>query len=93
MVLTRQQFVDRFTVHGERPDSPLWIPEVATNCRCDWFVCCSPLGLHGDQLADYHHWNEQNLQAPVLCFSSGEFDEWYGFVEYDDIAWWMMKWL
>jgi hypothetical protein len=97
MVLTRRQFIEycreywRWTDFGD--DSPMWIPESNGRRKSRWFVCVRPIELDNDvSLLELQQWNLKNCRGQVLCYSSGEHEEWWGFTHKKDVAWWLLRW-
>jgi hypothetical protein len=89
MILDRQQFTDLWPVKNH---DALWAYERYVKKSCWYFVCVKSDRFRNTESADYWTWCDQNCQGFVCCYSSSEQGEWWGFSEYEDIAWWMLKW-
>ena len=98
MIQTRKEFKawinDNWPNISTKPRSSLWIPERAAGVvHCRWFVTVKP--VHASQRTDsYWTWCEQTLQGHIRCFYSDPDNEreCWGFTDYEDIAWWVLKW-
>lgn len=87
--------VDRTMFRQQWPESlscdrgALWVPEQAIGgAPAQWFVQTPRLKFDYDQ---YWQWCDHNLQGPVRCYASGDW-EWWGFVHKKDITVWLLKW-
>jgi hypothetical protein len=97
MILTRKQWREWMGQHFS-PDileegSVLYIPEEDTD-SCQIFVYHRCLNLKGSDKKKYWAWCKKNLKGDVRCFWSNpeEDREWWGFIEPNDVAWWLLKW-
>lgn len=90
-VLTRRQFREHFNSLDRRlgrSDSPLWEPERHYNVNMRWFTCVRPIRHN----AEYYIWVRKYCAGTILCFSSGDNEEWYGFTHHADIMFWLLRW-
>jgi hypothetical protein len=87
-ILTRKQFRQHFKLSGLADwDSPLWIPE--TDYRPSrHFVCMAPVKYD----AEFTLWCTKNCRGQLLCYSSSESEEWWGFTHHADIMYFILKW-
>ena len=103
MLQTREEFIQwvETNFHGvsAKPDSPLWIPEHdLESTLCGWFVTVRQLhdadGYTQQLKSEYWAWCRDNLNGHTRCFWSSNEDnkECWGFTNYNDIDWWMLKW-
>jgi len=80
--------------------SALWIPEEDSMRKSKWFVCIKPIyttlgtfpSRHNKEV--YWAWVSATCTGKVRCYSS-DYDnkqEWWGFEQKSDIAFWMLKW-
>jgi hypothetical protein len=104
MMLTRKQFRQHW--NKVRPglgdeDSALWIPEIHHDKKCRWFVSTKPIhawdefiqeGHPENRKQHYWAWYHQHCRGQVMCYSSSETEEWWGFSHRADVAWWLLKW-
>ena len=104
MILTRKQFREHW--NALRPglgdeDSVLWSYEDANNKKCRWFVSIKPIhawdefiqeGHPENRKQQYWRWCHQHCRGQVLCYSSNDTEEWWGFTHRADIVWWLLKW-
>jgi len=103
-MLTRKQFAKMY--NKLRPglgdeESVLWSPEEDSPRKSKWFVCIEPLQTTFGSSAPQHPnkevfwaWVNANCTGKVRCYSS-DYDnkqEWWGFENKSDIAWWSLKW-
>ena len=76
--------------------SALWIPEHDLNgAECQWFVTVPCVrNAAGVTKSDYWAWCANNLTGSIRCFMSNNEDdeEIWGFTEFNDVDWWMLKW-
>ena len=73
-------------------DSQLWAPEIwEPGARpSQWFVYVQT----GDwDKREYWSWVRDNCQGSVLCYSSSEAGDWWGFERREDILMWSLKWV
>ncbi len=94
MILTRSEFKQYWDNLDPRltvDDGPLWIPDEDTPSK--WFVCVKPIGVHKFKW-NYYDWCNHALTGRVRCYSSSDDNEqeWWGFTEQQDIAFWLLKW-
>lgn len=91
--LDRREFADMF--EREMPGlgeegSALWIPETEQipGEPSRWFVMIprTPTDNH------IRKWTLQNCKGLVRCYSSGEYDEWWGFTHKGDIPLFLLRW-
>jgi hypothetical protein len=75
-------------------DSALWAIEKSPGYRTSrWFERVKPLPLEDhDSQVQYWRWINQHCRGQVICYSSGEHEEWWGFTHQADIVWWKLKW-
>jgi len=100
MIQTREEFIEwidrNFNGVSVDPASPLWIPEHDLHSTiCEWFVTVGQVrNASGTTKTDYWSWCRENLQGYVRCFWSNNQDnqECWGFTNYNDIQWWLLKW-
>ena len=73
-------------------DSQLWAPEIwEPNARpSQWFVY-TRVGLRDK--GEYWAWIRDHCQGSVLCYSSSEAGDWWGFERREDILIWVMRWV
>lgn len=82
----------------------LWSYEDYVNVQSKWFVCIpKPVfrpNLFSNPNPSYHRekraywkWCDSHLKGKILCYSSSETAEWWGFTERGDIFIWTLKWL
>jgi hypothetical protein len=102
--MTRREFAKYW--NGVRPGlgkwtSPLWTPEQfggEPQVKAKVFICVEPFANRlrwGDGTkADYWKWCADNLKGKVNCYStdSDNKEEWWGFTEAEDVAWWRLRW-
>lgn len=94
MILDREAFAKLWAPVHNREDGPLWIPEQANSTRCRWFVKVKPIltPYSNSYSNSYWDWCDYCLQGKVMCFSSSDTEEWWGFNNKDDILIWLLKW-
>lgn len=89
-VLTRQEFIQYFNSLCEGlgdPNSPLWAQEEYFNIRSQWFVCVSPIKHN----IEHQEWIKKYC-SKVMCYSSGDEEEWWGFTHHNEIMLWLLRW-
>ena len=103
-MLSRKRFAKMFNKqHPGLGDegSALWIPEEDSMRKSKWFVCIKPLYTTFGTSAPRHHnkevywtWVNASCTGKVRCYSSSQetSEEWWGFENKSDIAFWMLKW-
>ena len=101
-VLTRRQFKQHWegiAPGTSKDNSILWCLERHYNKKSRWFVktrpvFCNPswsdLGRHPKD--EFWVWCNRNCAGQILCYSSNEQEEWWGFSHRADIVIWMLKW-
>jgi hypothetical protein len=93
-IVSRGEFTEYFESImpgvSEPPYSVLWYPEDQDENKCNWFICLDR--SLGHPRLEYHRWCRKNLRFAPRCFSSSPEEEWWGFVEYDDIFLWLLRW-
>jgi hypothetical protein len=92
-IIDREQFIEHFNnISPElgKPNSLLWALEEYLETKCFWFVCVPPVG----NKEEYWKWCNSYRKGEIVCFSTSRLDneEWWGFSNYDDIAFWLLKW-
>ena len=90
MILTRTEFREywnRQRLGLGDPSSGLWAYERHNGISSQWFV---QVGI--SQAPDYHAWCDAHCQGTVLCYSDDGQKQWYGFTDYNDIVFWLLKW-
>ncbi len=96
MILTRDKFIehwDNLKPGMGGPTSPLWHPEKNEEQQFNWFVNVRPIRVFDHHDGDkFYQWCLENCQGIVRCFSSNYTEEWWGFTDQNDIAWWLLKW-
>jgi hypothetical protein len=97
MIINRKQFRKTFNEYKKGLgdfDSPLWIPEqVEPHKPSRWFVCIGPIKLDNQTVRrEFYHWCSTNCRGQILCYSSSEEEEWWGFTHKADIFWWLLRW-
>jgi hypothetical protein len=98
----------RFREHWERvmpglgePGSALWVYEEQVGVRCRWFLKIRP--IHSwDEFINRNNpegrkqafwlWCDRQLRGTVLCYSSNDREEWWGFTHKPDVVPFVMKW-
>ena len=98
MIYSRRQFI----VHWRNIEpalvsdsSPIWAYENYVNRRCRWFVKLDrpATRLDSDEVKkEYRAWCTRHCRGLVLCYSSSDTEEWWGFTNKPDIAWWLLRW-
>jgi hypothetical protein len=94
IILDRIQFSEYWEVNhpniGAGVDSPLWMVEVCSQVKPQWFVEISVINpFNHDEFWD---WTKNNCYGTILCYTSGESTEWWGFSNYSDIFIWILRW-
>jgi hypothetical protein len=98
----------RFREHWEQimpglgePGSGLWAYEDHSGVRCRWFLKMRPIHDWDEMitrdLPDGHKkafwlWCYRHLQGTVLCYSTNDREEWWGFTHKPDVVPFVMKW-
>lgn len=85
LVYSREEFSSLFP---DVDDSIIFIPETIYNVKTYNFVCIKPIPLEDD----WFTWIEENCDGKVMCFSSNEKEEWWGFTNRDDIFLFLLRW-
>jgi hypothetical protein len=66
-----------------------------------WFVSIKPIHACDEFIQQDHvinrkqefwSWCQKNCQGTIMCFSSSDDEEWWGFGHQADVAWWLLKW-
>lgn len=101
MIVTRREFKNQilqlFPDHSRiiDADSALWIPEDG-KIKCRWFVAVTPLKVSQttNYKQGYWDWCNDNIKGHVRCFmsDSDNSQEWWGFTNHNDIAFWLLRW-
>lgn len=93
--MSRSEFIEYVSAIYEdtSKNSPLWIPEQATQSTCDWFIITKGSSKIAD-MREYHNWCVENLQGEVLCFwwNDEDNEQAIGFTNLDDIPLWILRW-
>ncbi len=98
MICNRKQFIDYWNNIDPsltNSSSPLWTYENYIQRRCRWFVKLDrPVTrLDSDEVKkEYRIWITKHCRGLVLCYSSGETEEWWGFTHKPDLTFWILKW-
>lgn len=94
MILTREEFADYFGkligYENVTDNNPIWIPELRERKQCAVFV--SIPSLKYDQLETFRQWVRENCLGSVMCFSSSESTDWFGFTHEPDVVLWLLRW-
>lgn len=72
-------------------ESPLWDPERYNGVECQYFIDTENITRRVES-GCIPVWNEKNLRGKVLCFSSSETEEWWGFTDKKDIPLFLLRW-
>lgn len=94
IVFNRKQFIEYWENIEPglgKEDSPLWLPESfdKTSRKSRWFISVNPLKIVGEE---FQLWCHKHCKGQILCYSSGDVEEWWGFTHKADILWWTLKW-
>lgn len=89
MILTRSQFIDIWDDVHSTAGGPLWAYEDHIGVKCKWFIQTGPIPN------SVWKWCKDHCRGTVICFSSDltTGDEWWGFTDKNDIAWWILRWV
>lgn len=90
-ILNRKQFSDMWEEKQSglgKDDSPLWEMERYYNRKCRSFVSVHPIG----EESEYWVWCYKNCAGTILCYSSSDEEQWWGFTHKPDIFLWMLRW-
>lgn len=96
-VLTRAEFVDYWnsvkTGLGD-PDSGLWAYEGSAGLRCRWFVLVPPIrvSITEGTKTQFWAWCRRNCPSGMSCYSASDEVEWWGFVDRQEMTWWLLRW-
>jgi hypothetical protein len=94
-ILNRKQFKEvweKILPGITAEDNPLWVSEVYTGRKSRWFINIHPINPDRWNKTNFHLWCEKNCRGQILCYSSSDENEWWGFTHKADIVWWVMKW-
>lgn len=103
-ILTRKQFREYWNAQlpGLGNDtSVLWAYERELDKKCHWFVSVKPIqardefvqqGQSKDRKQSFWGWCHQHCRGQLVCYSSSDTEEWWGFTHHADVAWWMLRW-
>jgi hypothetical protein len=89
----------RFREHWEQimpglgePGSGLWAYEDHIGIRCRWFLNMSSDRCSDADKIDFWRWCHRHLRGTVLCYSSSDSEQWWGFTHKPDVVPFVMKW-
>jgi hypothetical protein len=97
-IVTRNQFAEHWnTVKpglGDA-DSGLWAYERAYGPESQWFICIKPirLSLYSANQQQFWAWCKRHCPSGVSCYSASDDEEWWGFVNSDEIMLWLLRWV
>ena len=94
-VLTRKQFRHHWNSvrHGlGNSNSPLWAWENHIKVYPRWFVSVRPILNTEEQRKEFMTWTTLHCRGKILCYSSNETEEWFGFTHHADIMFWLLRW-
>lgn len=87
VVIPRNEFSELFPSNLVN-SGDLWKAEVnMPNGR--WFIKVPDFNMDGT----YWIWCANHLKGYLRCYWAGSEFQWWGFTEYDDIFYWLMKWV
>jgi hypothetical protein len=99
MILDRKQFGkywDDFANHTNLGSDGRAIWRTADLRRggspIQWFVKIKPIEPWAEIQSQYWDWCHRNLEGDLVCYSSGDEDEWWGFENKHDIVLWLLRW-
>ena len=67
--------------------SELWVPEQSTGKKSRYFVKVRPIICE-----NFWKWCIENCRGQILCYSSNDREEWWGFSHKADIMWFVLRW-
>jgi hypothetical protein len=94
-ILNRKQFKEvweKILPGITKEANPLWASEEHTGRKSRWFVKIYPIDPNVYVKNDFYLWCNENCRGQILCYSTSEENEWWGFTHKADIPWWIMKW-
>jgi hypothetical protein len=94
-ILNRKQFKEvweKILPGITKEGNPLWASEDHTGRKSRWFIRIYPIDHNTWNKTNFHLWCAKNCRGQILCYSTSEENEWWGFTHKADIVWWVMKW-
>lgn len=95
--VTRKQFVEHW--NAVKPglgdaDSGMWAYERQYGLHSLWFISVKPirLALYGPKQKEFWAWCKQYCPTGVSCYSASDEEEWWGFVDREEIMLWLLRW-
>lgn len=94
MIYTRKQFMDVFKEvcpDIRKDDCPMWVIEqhVTYNKKSRYFVEVNSVK---DPDNNFWNWCYKNCRGTIICYSSNENTDWWGFSHKPDIFIWLLRW-
>lgn len=86
-----RQYWEEIAPGISEPGGVLWAQEKYRNKKCRWFVCIRPIRPVVEK-QEYRLWCNQHCAGQVLCYSSSDTEEWWGFSHHADIVLWLLRW-
>lgn len=95
-VLDREQFVKHW--NAVKPglgdaDSGMWAYERQFGPVCMWFVSVKPIRVSINRKEEFWEWCKQYCPTGVGCYSASDEEEWWGFVDRDEMMLWLLRWV
>jgi hypothetical protein len=90
-VYSREEFISFWEKNLVDPAGPMWCYERFSKKKSNHFIKIQPLRISSQHNA-FHSWCEGNISGSVICYSSSDTEEWWGFSNYQDILIWCLKW-
>ena len=94
-VLTREQFAEHWdTVKSGlgSPESNLWAYERENGPECVWFVCVKPFQVPTNTKQQFWAWCKEYCSRGMCCYSASDTEEWWGFVNKQEMTLWLLRW-
>ena len=93
-MLTRLEFAQYFNSLRQGlgdPDSPLWDIEEEP---CNYFIAVKPVNFWDEEgtKPEYWDWCNKYCKGKLVCYSSSDEEEWWGFTDQQDILLWTLRW-
>lgn len=94
--VTRKQFVQHW--NDIKPglgdtDSNLWAYERDFGPVCQWFVSIKPIRVSTSYKDEFWEWCKAYCPSGVGCYSASDEEEWWGFVDRDEMVLWLLRWV
>lgn len=92
MIYSRKEFISQWEDHLINSEGPMWAYEKFIKHKSVYFIKIKPVRTATCR-EEFHSWCKQHLSRPVICYSSSESEEWWGFSNEQDINIWCLKWI